>query len=268
MTNESQLARDFIRQGKSPSCPIIDTHSHFGPVVGIYFPNPTAEGMIATMDRCGIAKLVFASHMALTDPRAGNPLTREVCRKYPGRLYGYWAVNPNYPEWIEDGIKAFEQQEEFVGFKFLSSYHRYPLTGDNYTPVYEYANANKCIILAHTWGNNPFCAAKQVEAVVKKYPDLTLLMGHSCSGEWDHALAIARDYPNAYLELTGIYHHNRIIDRMCEVAGSEKITFGTDLPWFDPHYGIGCVLFSHITDDDRRNILYRNAERIFGWSVD
>ena len=56
-----------------------------------------------------------------------------------------------------------------------------------------------------------------------------------------------------------------VIEEMCKRVGSHKITFGTDLPWFDPHYGIGCVLFAHITDDDIHNILHRNAERIFGW---
>ena len=30
-----------------------------------------------------------------------------------------------------------------------------------------------------------------------------------------------------------------------------------------PYYEIGCVLYSRITDDDRHNILHRNAERLF-----
>jgi predicted TIM-barrel fold metal-dependent hydrolase len=40
------------------------------------------------------------------------------------------------------------------------------------------------------------------------------------------------------------------------------VLFGTDLPWFDPLYAIGCICFSRITDDDRRDILHRNAERL------
>jgi predicted TIM-barrel fold metal-dependent hydrolase len=38
--------------------------------------------------------------------------------------------------------------------------------------------------------------------------------------------------------------------------------FGTDLPWFDPHYTTGCILFARISDDDRHNIFHRNPERI------
>jgi len=55
-----------------------------------------------------------------------------------------------------------------------------------------------------------------------------------------------------------------VIEAFVEAVGSERILFGTDLPWFDPHYGIGCILMSRITDDDRRNILHRNAERLYG----
>jgi len=49
---------------------------------------------------------------------------------------------------------------------------------------------------------------------------------------------------------------------MVEGAGSEKMLYGTDLPWFDPHYVIGCILFARIDDEDRHNILHRNAERL------
>ena len=45
-------------------------------------------------------------------------------------------------------------------------------------------------------------------------------------------------------------------------AGSEKIVFGTDMPWYSPHFAAGSVLFAHITDDDRHNILHRNAAKI------
>ena len=47
-------------------------------------------------------------------------------------------------------------------------------------------------------------------------------------------------------------------------AGSHKILFGTDLPWYSPHYAAGAVIFSRIDDADRHNILHRNAERILG----
>ena len=49
---------------------------------------------------------------------------------------------------------------------------------------------------------------------------------------------------------------------MVSEAGSGKIVFGTDLPWYSPLYAAGAVLFAGISDDARHDILHRNAERL------
>lgn len=45
-------------------------------------------------------------------------------------------------------------------------------------------------------------------------------------------------------------------------CGSTRMVFGTDAPWFNYPYYIGSLLGADITDEDRRNICYRNAERL------
>ncbi len=264
MKNPSEITKEFVEKGRSEKCQVIDTHTHFGPFSGIYFPTITAEQMIGTMDRCGVKLIISVPHMALVDTDRGNMQTAELVTKYPDRFKGYWGVNPNYPDRIERDIARYEKFSGFVGFKFLSDYHKIAITDRRYAPVLEYANERKLPILMHTWGNSNFDGPALVEQVAQKYPDVTILMGHSGYGQWSKAIQVARDHPNVYLELTAAYSVRGVIDTMVEGAGSEKITFGTDLPWFDPHYGIGCVLFARITDQDRRNILHRNAERIFG----
>ena len=41
-----------------------------------------------------------------------------------------------------------------------------------------------------------------------------------------------------------------------------RMLFGTDLPWFAQHRGIGAILSADISDADRHNMLHRNAERL------
>ena len=55
-----------------------------------------------------------------------------------------------------------------------------------------------------------------------------------------------------------------IVEQFVSELGSERVVFGTDFPWFDYHYYIGAVLGADITDDDRHNILHRNAEKLLG----
>jgi len=265
MTNSSPLAAQFAAQGKSPDCPVINTHAHFGPYRGIYFPRWRPADIIATLDRAGVQWLIASSHSAFADTARGNREYAEVIAQHPDRLRGYWAINPTYPELVKRDVADYEQFEGFVGFKFLSDYYAYPITGDNYRPALEYANERHLPVLLHTWGHSVYDGPDVVEQAAKTYPNVKFIMGHSGYGEWEKASRIARDYPNIYLELTAAYAVRGALEIMVSIAGSERITFGDDHPWFAPHYGIGCILFARLIDEDRHNILHRNAERIFGF---
>ena len=260
MRNPSALTKEFMRSGKTASCPIIDMHGHFGPYQDIYFPAATAEAMVRLMDGAGVRMIVCSSHTALVDTRRGNPQMAEVVARYPDRFRAYWVINPNYPDRMREEIKAYPNQTGFVGFKFWSDPHKVPIMDDRYRPALEFAQERGLMILMHTWGDSPYDGPALVEEVAKHYPEVTILMGHSGYGEWERAISVARDYPYVYLELTAAYHVNGIIERMVQGAGSDKMLFGTDLPWLTPHYGIGCILCAAITDEDRHNILHRNAE--------
>ncbi len=259
----TQLMEEAIKDGLMPSCPIIDIHGHWGPFSGIYFPKPYGDGMIASMERSGVVLNVFSSHAALFEGFEGNLVTLRAVREYPERFRGYVVYNPNEPQTWERCRKLFEEYEEFVGFKIHPGVDNYSLLGKNYQPLFEYAHQKQALVLSHTWGGD-ICGAKAVRGVMEKYPEIRFLMGHSCYGEWEEAVKVAQDFPHAYLELTAAYAVGGLVAYFVEQVGAEKVLFGTDAPWFDPHYPMGCVIFAEISDEDRRNIFYRNAERLLG----
>jgi len=98
--------------------------------------------------------------------------------------------------------------------------------------------------------------------VAERYPRVRLLLGHSCHDEWDAAVELARDFANVYLELTAVFDDRGVLEKYVRQAGSERLLFGTDLPWFDPHHAVGALLSADISDEDRHNICHRNAERL------
>ena len=53
-----------------------------------------------------------------------------------------------------------------------------------------------------------------------------------------------------------------VIEKFVREAGSDRMLFGTDLPWFDPHQAVGALLSADIDDEDRHNICHRNAEKL------
>jgi predicted TIM-barrel fold metal-dependent hydrolase len=88
------------------------------------------------------------------------------------------------------------------------------------------------------------------------------LLGHSCHADWDAAVQLAGDFRNIYLELTALFEDRGVLERFVREAGSERMLFGTDPPWFDPHQAIGALLSADISDVDRHNICHRNAEKL------
>ena len=264
MINEGRITREFVEHGRVEDCPVIDTHAHYGPFQAIYFPRHRPERVLDSMDRCGVRWMLTSGHQALVDTERGNAEIARLVAEHPDRFRGWWVISPNYPDRIPAELEAFEATPGFIGFKLHPSQQGVSLTSDAYAPAYEYANARGLPILSHTWSGAGLCSYREVAAVAEKYPQIRFLMGHAGYGDWVESARVARDHEHVYLELTAAYSVRGALEIMCEHAGSRKITFGTDHPWFDPHYGIGCILSAYMTDEDRRNILYRNAQRLFG----
>jgi predicted TIM-barrel fold metal-dependent hydrolase len=263
MIGSSPLATEFWKNGKSDDCPIIDMHGHMGQFSSIYFPRAEPEDMLRTMDECGVRMLVFSHHMALFSPNLGNRPAIEAVRRFPQRFKAYCLINPNYPEIVAREIASFEDHKDvYVGFKFLADYHRIAITDDAYRPAWEYANQHEHLILMHTWGGSVYDGAEAVRTMAERYPGVKILMGHSCHGDWDAAVRLANDFPNVYLELTAVFDDRGVIEKFAREAGSDRMLFGTDLPWFDPHHAVGVLLSADISDDDRHNICHRNAEKL------
>ena len=266
MSNPSRLWQEYLANGRAQDCPVISAHAHYGPYMGIYFPERGEAGsMLKMMDRAGMVRAVCAPHAGLVEPKRGHALMSEVMAQYPDRFSGYWCINPNSRDPLAESIEEFNRTPGFVGFKFLSDYHLQPITSPKYALALAYADQHRLPVLMHTWGRSPYDGPALWSELAERYPHAVLIMGHSGYGEWDLALSVVKRHDNVYLELTAAYHANGIVERMVGEVGSSKVLYGEDLPWFDPQYSIGCVLCAHISDEDRHNILHRNAERVFGW---
>ncbi len=261
---ETCLRNAFLESGKAPDCPVYDCHGHVGPFFGAHLPEADPDSAVRMMDRAGVRMLIFCHHAALFAPDVGNGANIEAVRKHPDRLRAYLGVNPNYPEHLDKDLASFDDYSDvYVGLKFLASYHKIPLTDDRCRPAWEFVNERSLPVLCHTWGGSPFDGPQHIRECAERYTNAKILMGHSCHDDWDAAVDLANTYPNVYYELTAVLDNRGMLEKFVEASGSERMLFGTDHPWFDFHYYIGAVLGADVTDEDRRNIFYRNAEKVF-----
>ncbi len=263
MSAALSLRDDFFLHGRLEHCPVIDLHGHMGPLQGARLPRCTPEAMISAMDRAGVLMTVFCHHDTLMTPDIGNQPNIDAVRRFPGRFRAYCGVNPNYPGTVEQDVGAFDRHRDvFVGFKFLADYHHIPITDPRYEPAWRKADADGLLVLLHTWGGSRYDGPDLVRSCAELYPNARILMGHSCHGQWGRAAELAREFPNVYCELTAVLDDRGAVEILVRGASSGKVVFGTDTPWFNHHNYIGALLGADITDDDRRNILYGNAQRL------
>ncbi len=262
MKNPSKLATEYMKIRRMPF-PIIDAHAHMGANYGTYLSKATMDEMVWLMDKENIEMVFCAPHSALFDPINKDKELELALRKYPNRFRGYYTFNPNYCEEYAENMDNVLTIPGYIGFKFLPTYHRYPIDGKCYRPALEFANKHKKVILIHTWGNNdPHNGPSHIEKAAAAYPDALFIMGHSAPGELDKAIEVAKKYPNVYLDLCDIHRHSGIVDKMVDAIGADRVLFGTDIPWYDPAYGIGSVLFARIDDETKYKILYQNAKKL------
>ena len=261
INKNSELALEFYKTGKLP-CVIRDFHAHMDEHAGIYFPFCDADSMVKDMDKNGVKSLFFCGHHALYDPINGERFNAESVKKHPDRLRAYHIIHSRFlcPE------KAIEDVENnpdiYAGFKILGDYNRFPIADPCHAPYYEYLNKTGKLLLVHTWGGSPYDDYTEVAKIAEEYPDIKIICGHSFFGNQKEGVEATKKYPNVYYELTAVPIVRGYLEDIVRIAGSERVLFGTDLPWFSTMHGAGMVLGAEISDEDRLNIFHRNGDKI------
>lgn len=264
--NEKNSVAEHCWLHGDPGFPVYDMHGHMGPHYAIYFKRSEPVDMVAHLKRAGVKRLAFTHHYALWEPSYRNENVYRICQEFPDTLRFYIAVNPHYPEIIKEDLAQFDKWRPFVvGLKMLAGYHRVNVTDKAYEYALKFADERGIPVLNHTWGGRGhFNDGPSMLQLVEKYRNIRFFHGHSIFGDYEYAEKVVKASPHSYLELTAVPGENGMIEKFCSLVSSEKIIFGTDLPWFDEYQAIGGVVSAKISDTDKRNILCDNVERILG----
>ena len=268
INTNSKIAKQFWETGKLP-CPILDFHAHMNEHASIYFPAGDVDGMMRSMNNFNVRWLMFFDHLEFNDPLYAKHFAVEAVNKYPNRLRAYRGILSRHLNPEEDIRAVDENPDIYVGFKILGDYNKFPISDPIHDPYYQYLNDTKKLLLIHTWDKSPFDGAEQVRKIAERFPDIVIICGHTFFGDIEHGIEITKEFPNVYYELTAIPIIRGFLEDIVEAAGgSDRILFGTDLPWFSTMHGAGMVLSADISDEDRLNIFYRNGDKIlsrFPW---
>ena len=175
-----------------------------------------------------------------------------------------------HPGYLQDSLEevAFMHKAgvKLVG-ELVPYLHGWAASGHDYSSealreILHLAGEYGMVVSFHTMPEWP----KETEAMVRNNPDVTFVAAHPGQRE-DFLLHVERmeKYPNLYLDLsgTGLFRYGLLASAVKKV-GSQRLLFGTDYPICNPRMYVQAVLGEHISQQDKENILFRNAGRILG----
>jgi predicted TIM-barrel fold metal-dependent hydrolase len=252
---------------------IIDSHVHLITSTAGYYAYKKAAGVsdsqiwdaeriVRLMDEVGYDRcflLTLAGLYGFNDHRKANDEIADAVRRFPDRLIGFATTYPHQ----DPDAAAVELERSLAmglrGLKFHPWLQSFPANSAYLYPCLEICAKHAIPVLFHT-GTPPYSQPFQVMEQAKRFPRAPFIIGHFGKLMFLDAVRSAELCPNVYLETSGAQVAD--ITFALEHIPAKRILFGTDLPWFNHHYYIGSVLGADIGDEDRHNILHRNAEKL------
>lgn len=240
---------------------IIDAHGHIGLYPKLHLAKLPLEQSIALSRSLGIGKIV-CSHMRCLggDVIKGNAELFAAAETYPDTIYCYVYYSPQIPKESLGEIEKYIGHSHFMGVKIHPREENIALSDSRYEPLWEYAQAKRFPVLSHTWKTEPQNDPALFGPILKRWPQLKLLIGHS-GGTRDGYLScyeLVRSYPNVYMDINGFLYSDTWLERMAEEISTDRLVFGTDQMFNDPRVTLGRVALADLKDDIKKKILTQN----------
>ena len=211
-----------------------------------------ARRWVTEFDRRGVAGSVLMASAPGDEAAAGDAV-----RVAPDRIYGYFMLDPSAAGAVERARRAFEAFG-LQGLCLFPAMHRFSVRDPRLTPLYELAaeGAGR-VVFVHmgvlTVGvrnklglpskfdmslSNPL----DLHRVALEHPGVNFVLPHFGAGYFREALMLCDLAPNVYLDtsssngwvkyLTPRPSLAQVFEQALEVAGCERLLFGSDSSFF------------------------------------
>lgn len=236
----------------------------------------TAEEVIASMDEHEIDKSVilnlgWVSHELCVET---NDYILEAIVRYPERLIGFCVIQPlagdkalkELERCARNGVKGIgEMRPDVQGFDLKDS--------SVMRPVIETAVKHNLIFLTHASepvGHQYFgkgnITPEAIYPFILNFPDLKVVCAHWGGGLPFYALMpeVDKALSNVYFDIaaTPFLYKPQIFKQVADIAGSDKILFGSDYPLLSPKRIIDQLESTGLSQEDKAKILGGNAQRL------
>lgn len=266
------------------SCPIIDTHCHVYPdkiadkaVAGTFqfYDAPftgkkvgldgTVGMLLKENERSGISCSCICS--VATTPHQVHSINRflaEMAKEHPQQIVALGTLHPDSEDLAADveevislGIRGVKIHPDIQGFA---------LDDERTLRIFELLEGRLPVLLHTGDYRYDFSNPQRLLRVLKLFPRLHFIGAHFGSySVWEQA-PLLFGQENLWVDCSStlpLLGDEKVIE-LIRGFGSERVLFGTDYPMWVPHEELAHFLRLPLTEEERENILHRNAEKLFG----
>ena len=238
----------------------------------------TAEELIASMDKneidiSVILNIGWTTHELCVET---NDYILEAINRYPDRLVGFGAVQPNS---IEATIEEVERLAR-GGIKGIGELRPdvqlFDLTDDEImAPLIEVMNRHHLSLLlhasepiGHSYPGKGMVTPDILYPFIARHPQLNIICAH-----WGGGLPFYALMPEVKQALNNVYfdsaaspflYNPQIYRIVTEITGSRHVLFGSDYPLMEPNRLINEIKSINLAPETERQILGENARQLLG----
>ncbi|MCL4386302.1 MAG: amidohydrolase family protein [Cyanobacteria bacterium] len=270
-----KATHDLVKELK-----IIDVHVHTGKYSGSFINTSYEDQAVNIARKLNFKKIIVTHNSFFFDPEIGIKNTLEIIKKNKDFAYAYLVYNPNYIEKSLNIIDKYYSDDSsltknIIGIKMHPEDHQCSIDDPRYENLWQAALEKDIPILSHTWNpnvanrNQKFADALLFEKIANRYPELKIILGHAGAKDYYYFEVIKMlkrcKSKNVFVDTAGDIFYSGMIELFTNEVGSERVLFGTDIPWCDPLYQLINIINADISAKDRENIFFNNAVRIFNF---
>jgi len=221
----------------------------------------TAEAAVAA------AEAMRASNRWIARAVRDNPVAEVLISVDPAALPPQ-AITAHLAELAAAGV---------LGVKLHPVSHSFAPNDPRLHPMYELCADAGLVVLSHS-GPGPAGSAGSARPsdfapVLRKWPDLRLVLAHLGGASWRETAAVAADFPQLVFDLseiiewTGAPHAPTTseLSTLIRQIGADRVMLGSDFPWYDPLRTADRVAgLPRLSNAERAAILGGTAMRVFG----
>ncbi|MDH5643916.1 MAG: amidohydrolase family protein [Gemmatimonadota bacterium] len=258
---------------------LIDVHAHFlTELCGRSDWTEINEARIDAGEKIGITAHVASilgtfGHRSPTyfpspeDVSHGNERMYEMTRQYPGLVFAYCVVNPNYQDHAKEELNRW-LDEGFVGVKLAASRRANDPLVD---VIAEVAGERGVPVLHHIWqhrrkewpGQEASDAVELCELALR-HPNTKFLLAHiGGGGDWSHSLRVVEAVENVFVDLSGSGVDSGMLQSTLASVGPARIVWGADVTLDTGLAKLRYLSRIGLSEETIENIKWKNAANIF-----